>query len=284
MDSPLRRYGRLWIAALACCVLVALTGAVLYLRTPDAAPRAAVPTPPPAPTSAPATTSAAVPPPASLPVIDYNPAPKGFPADPEPAGRTRTAEGLHARSNIGVYDAPGGTPLAFLAPTILGVRVTVPIVARQAGWVAVLLPSANRTIGWTPPGDWELAALRDQLVVHKGSHTMEWYRDDALVKSWPVTLGTRATPTPLGRTFVLGRSRLAGDVYADTDVFALGAIPDDPEAVPAGLRGAHIGIHTWYNDYTLGKDDTDGCIRLTKAGQQQLLQEIAPGTSVVVLD
>lgn len=270
----------------ACCVLAALVGAVVRWGSAGPAPRAAssAPTTATVPTSAPPTTPAAVPPPAGLPVITYDPAPKGFPADPEPAGRTRTAEGLHPKSNLGVYDAPGGTPLAFLAPTILGVPVTVPIVARSAGWVAVLLPSANRTIAWTPPGDWDVTPLRDQIVVHKGSHTLEWYRDDALMRSWPVTLGAKATPTPLGRTFVLGRSSLVGDVYAGTDVFALGAIPDDPEAVPAGLRGAHIGIHTWYNDYTLGKDDTDGCVRLTKSGQQLLLKEIVPGTSVVVVD
>ncbi|MGY0231621.1 L,D-transpeptidase family protein [Longispora urticae] len=284
MDIPLRSR-RLWIAATAVAALVGVVGAVVYL-VPDRAPRTAVVSPTTAaPTSAPASTPAAVPPPAGLPVIDYSPAPTGFPADPEPAGRTRTAEGLHARTNTPLYDAPGGRPLAYLAPTILGVQVTVPIVARRAGWVAVLLPSSNRTIGWTPPdGDWDVTPLRDQLVVHKGSHTMEWYRDDALMKSWPVTLGTRVTPTPLGRTFVLGRSKLPGEVYADTDVFALGMIPDDPEAVPAGLRGAHIGIHTWYNDHSLGKDDTDGCVRLTKSGQQLLLEEIRPGTSVVIVE
>jgi len=37
-------------------------------------------------------------------------------------------------------------------------------------------------------------------------------------------------------------------VYADTDVLALGAVPDDPDSVPTALRGAHIGIHTWYHD------------------------------------
>jgi hypothetical protein len=88
----------------------------------------------------------------------------------------------------------------------------------------------------------------------------------------------------LGRTFILGRSRLSGEVYGDTDVFALGAVPDDVDSVPAGLRGAHIGIHTWYHDGELGRDTTDGCIRLTRSGQRAMLAKVPPGTPVVVLD
>jgi hypothetical protein len=226
----------------------------------------------------------AAPPPAGLPVVDYGAAPGGFPADPQPLSTEPLVEGLHPARTVAAYDAPGGQPRALLAPTISGVQVTMPIVQRRAGWVAVLLPSANRTIAWVPPGGWTSVMLRDRLVVERASHTLTWYRGDVTQQSWSVTLGTDATPTPLGRTFVLGRSTLAGAVYAGTDVFALAAVPDEPGAVPTGLRGAHIGLHTWYNDWTLGKNATDGCIRLTRTGQQLLLQEIAPGTPVIVVD
>ncbi|MFB9234668.1 L,D-transpeptidase [Plantactinospora siamensis] len=222
--------------------------------------------------------------PAFLPVIDYGPAPKGFPADPDPQSTTRLGEGLHPTARVAAYDAPGGKPRAFLAPTISGVQLTMPIVQRRAGWAAVLLPSVNRTIAWVPPGGWDTVTLRDLVVVERRSHKLTWLRDDQAVNTWRVTLGEAATPTPLGRTFVLGRSRLAGKVYADTDVFALGAIPDFPGKVPAGLRGAHTGIHTWYTDATLGQNVSNGCIRLTRSGQRQLLAELISGTEVVVVD
>ncbi len=225
-----------------------------------------------------------VPPPRGLPVVDYGPAPAGFPADPAPMSTAPLRQGLHPTRRIGAYNAPGGRPVAFLAPDIRGVRLTMPIVERRAGWVAVLLPSANRTIAWVPPGGWTTAVLRDQIVVRRNTHRLTWYRDGQVRKSWPVTLGIAATPTPLGRTFVIGRSKLRGAVYAGTDVWALGAVPDDVDAIPVGLRGAHIGIHTWHHDRSLGKNTSDGCIRLTKSGQQLLLAEIEPGTEVVVLD
>lgn len=254
-------------------------------------PQATVP-PPATPASAAAVASAPaepVPPaasaPADLPAVTYAPAPTGFPADPRPLSTQRAREGLRPTGRLAAYDAPGGRPRAFLEPKLAGVRLTVPIVERRAGWVAVLLPSSNRRLAWISPGTaWTSVPLRDQLVVYRSTHRLEWHRDDRLVRSWPVSLGLRATPTPLGRTFILGRSKLPGAVYADTDVFALGAVPDDPDAVPPGLRGAHIGVHTWYNDHTLGQNVTDGCIRLTRSGQQLLLRSLAPGTPVVVLD
>lgn len=226
----------------------------------------------------------AAPAPAHLPVVDYGPAPRGFPPDPTPLATVRLTEGLHPTARVAAYDAPGGRPRAFLAPTLSGVPLVMPIVARRANWVAVLLPSANRTVAWIPEGNWRVTPLRDQLLVERRAHQLTWYRDGRRVQSWRVTLGLPATPTPLGRTFILGRSTLPGEVYGGTDVFALGAVPDNPDAVPAGLRGAHIGLHTWYHDGELGKNTTDGCIRLTRSGQRRLLAELTPGTPLIVVE
>ncbi|GIG90307.1 L,D-transpeptidase [Plantactinospora endophytica] len=257
-------------------------------RTGDRPPAVADPllpapvAPPATPTTVPTLPAAA--PPADLPVVDYGPAPRGFPRDPAPMSAIRLGEGLRPIRRIAAYDAPGGRPRAFLAPTIGGVPVTMPIVTRRAGWTAVLLPSANRTIAWVPPGPWSTVELRDLVVVVRHTHRLHWYRDDRLVRSWPVSVGTSATPTPLGRTFILGRSALPGRVYADTEVFALGAVPDDPGSVPAGLRGAHIGLHAWYRDHDLGRNNSNGCIRITRKAQELLLAELVPGTELLVLD
>ncbi|WP_246016909.1 L,D-transpeptidase [Micromonospora pisi] len=298
--APTRTRARLLLTGGLLALLggtVALALVITSAIGPDrAGPPSATPTstPTPAPSdsvdpadTAPATVEPsmpAIPPPANLPVVDYAAAPGGFPADPDPMSTVRLREGLHPTAKVGAYDAPGGKPRAFLTPNLAGVPLTVPIVERRSGWAGVLLPSANRTLAWVPPGNWETVALRDQLVVERKTFRLTWFRDDKPVQTWRATLGTWETPTPLGRTFVLGRSTLVGKVYANTDVFALGAVPDDPDAVPAGLRGAHIGLHTWYNDDTLGKNVTDGCIRITKSGQRKLLEEIIPGTSLVVVD
>lgn len=243
--------------------------------------------PPPTPSPSPTATEAPLPvnpAPRDLPVVDYEPLAARLPTDPQPSSTTHLSTGLRPQRRLAVYDAPGGTARAFLEPTIRGVEITLPIVGYRSGWAGVLLPSMNRRIGWLPPGGWTTVDLPDQLVIVRSTHRLLWYRDGELIRSWAVSLGASATPTPLGRTFILGRSRLRGYVYADTAVFALGSVPDDLRAIPPSLRGAHIGIHTWYHDRELGRNTTDGCIRLTKSGQQRLLAELRPGTTVVVVD
>jgi lipoprotein-anchoring transpeptidase ErfK/SrfK len=219
-----------------------------------------------------------------LPVIKYRYAPAGFPADPAPASTEHVTEALHPGKRLAVYDRPGGKARAYLPPHIRGVPVIVPIVARQPGWVAVLLPSVNRRIGWVPARGWTTRPLRDQLVVRRGTHELEWLRDGVRQKAWTVAIGSKRTPTPLGRTFVLGRTGTHGSVYAGLDALVLGAVPDDRESVAPGLRDAHTGIHAWHRASAFGRSVSNGCVRMPPAAQSELLREIAPGSLVVVLD
>ncbi|MEU4773927.1 L,D-transpeptidase [Micromonospora sp. NPDC023644] len=275
------------LAAVGVPLLLLAAGATGWALTPRTAPPAPPVVGAPAPTSAaptPERVPVAAPAPDDLPVVDYDPAPTGFPADPDTLDTRPLTEGLHPTRRIAAYTAPGGRPLAFLDPTISGVELTMPIAQRRAGWVAVLLPSANRTLAWLPPGGYTTVALRDQLVVERRPHRLTWYRAGRAVRSWEVSLGQRGQETPLGRTFVLGRTPPPESVYGGVDIFALGSVPDDPDSVPAGLRGAHIGVHSWYHDGELGRNTTNGCIRLTKSGQRELLAELRPGTEVVVVD
>ncbi|MFF0154404.1 L,D-transpeptidase [Micromonospora sp. NPDC005203] len=286
--SPYRRRAS-WVAAAiavpALLVAALLVGQALTPGTTAPDRRiAADPTPSTVEQSAEEPIPSAAPAPAGLPVVDYDPAPGGFPTDPATMDTTPLTEAAHPTRRIAAYDAPGGRPRAFLEPTISGVDLTMPIADRRSGWIAVLLPSANRRLAWLPPGGFDTVALRDQIVVERKVHRLTWYRAGTAVRSWKISLGQPGQDTPLGRTFVLGRTPPPEEVYGGVDIYALGSVPDDPESVPAGLRGAHIGVHTWHNDDELGENTTNGCIRLTRSGQRELLAEVRPGSSVVVVD
>ncbi|KWV32611.1 L,D-transpeptidase [Micromonospora rifamycinica] len=287
-DRMIERWGRGPLAAVVgvptLLALALLVGAALRADTPLPGQRAAPPSPTVAAPGEDETVPPAAPAPAGLPVVDYDPAPAGFPADPRPLDVTPLTEGLTPTRKIAAYDAPGGRPRALLAPTISGVELTMPVVERRTGWTAVLLPSASRRVAWLPQGGWTPVALRDQIVVQRRTHQLTWNRHGKPVRSWPVSLGLPGQETPLGRTFILGTTPPPEPVYGGVDIFALGAVPDDPDAVPSGLKGAHIGLHTWQDDDTLGQDVTNGCIRLTRTAQQTLLAEIRPGTELVVVD
>ena len=226
--------------------------------------------------------------PKGLKTITYLHVPGGFPEDAAQGDTGAVTEGLHATRKLALYDSPGGKPRAYLPPDIRGVDVTVPIVDHAPGWVAVLVPSANRRIGWlpeqTPDGGWERRQLHDQLVVSRKDHELTWLRDGVRQNSWTVATGSNRTPTPLGRTFVLGRTGTHGAVYAGLDALVLGAVPDDRDAVAAGLRNAHTGIHAWYRRSAFGHSVSNGCVRMPADAQRTLLANIGPGTVVTVTD
>jgi lipoprotein-anchoring transpeptidase ErfK/SrfK len=232
--------------------------------------------------SPPATVPAAAKPPAGLPVIAYAKGPRGLPADPEPRSVVPITEALRPEKRTALYDAPGGRPRAYLPPRISGLPVVVPIVARDSGWVAVLVPAANRVVGWVPQAGWDPEPLRDQLVVSLAERRLTWLREGEEQERWTVAIGSERTPTPLGRTFVLGRTGTSGPVYGGLDALVLGSVPDEPEKLAASLQGAHTGIHAWTNSSAFGKEVSNGCVRTPPAGMRELLAQVDPGTPVVV--
>ncbi|KUL33395.1 L,D-transpeptidase [Actinoplanes awajinensis] len=281
---------RVYLTAAAVAVVLA-TGAAVGLAngrdTTAADEQWVAPSAPPATLPVSPTASAGplklVKAPDDLPIISYAKGPRGLPADPAKNSTVAPTEGLHPTKKVALYDAPGGTPRAFLPPEISGLRTVVPIVAEDRGWVAVLVPSVNRRIGWVPPGGWQTAVLHDQLVLQRSQHTLTWLRDGQEHQRWTVAVGSRATPTPVGRTYVMGTTRMSGSPYLGLDALVLGSIPEEPEKMAAVFQLAHTGIHAWYKADVFGTSVSNGCIRMPKAAQQKLLDEIGPGTPLTVI-
>jgi hypothetical protein len=286
------RFGRsvpAYLLLIALVVLAGVAGAVgLALRgdRPDAAGSAPAPRPA-SPSAAPTTPGSALPAAAALaelPVFSYSQAPRGLPADPTPLSTAAVTDGLRLTTGRAVFDTPGGTPRAVLPSSISDLPVTVPIVERRAGWVAVLLPSINRRVGWLTADGSVPVRLRDQLVLRRRTHELTWLRDGVRQASWTVATGAPATATPLGRTFVLGRVTPSGRVYAGLDALILGSVPDDRKSLPQSLRAGHTAIHGWYRTSAFGRSISNGCIRVPGKGQRTLLKNIATGTVVNVID
>jgi lipoprotein-anchoring transpeptidase ErfK/SrfK len=283
------------IASLGALIAVTgvLAGVTWQVGTPDtrfapvafapAVPVVAVPPATKGPPPAPPTPLPAAKAPKDLPVIDYRHSTTGLPADPEPASTVAVTSALHPTADLAVYDAPGGTPRAVLPSEISGLRVTVPIIDRRPGWVAVLVPSVNRRVGWLTDQGWTAQRLHDQLLVRLSTHELIWLRDGKRRASWTVATGSARTPTPLGRTFVMGPTPTSGSIYAGEDALVLGAVPENREALSAGLRDGHTAIHAWYRSAAFGNSVSNGCVRIPKSAQRILLQNIPDGTAVHIV-
>ncbi len=285
MSSPRTR---VYLTAAAAAVVLATGAAIGFAHDREADATAGVWVSPvtssaaPSP-SVPATTPPASKPPAGLKVIKYADGPSGLPADPEQYSTVAPTEGLHPEDKVALYDAPGGKPKAYLPSTISGLRTVVPIVEKRDGWVAVLVPSANRRIGWVPPGGWTTAKLRDQLIAQVSKHTLIWLRDGQEKQRWTVATGAKATPTPLGRTYVMGKTRMRGEIYLNLDALVLGSVPEEPEKMAEVFQLAHTGIHAWYKDSAFGHSVSNGCLRMAGDAQKELVGEVGAGTPLTVL-
>jgi hypothetical protein len=127
----------------------------------------------------------------------------GAPADPDPTGITNGLV-VHPVRETPVRDAPDGRPIARMETTQFG-DTWLPVIAEQPGWVQVLLPSKpSSSTGWMRADDVERAITPYVIKVHLGAKKLELVRDGKVAKEWSVGIGTPETPTPTGRTFLLG--------------------------------------------------------------------------------
>jgi hypothetical protein len=271
------------IAGGALALAIGVSAVVAYAeRKHDGKPAAQQILAPATPTVAPVPKVRPAPP--GLPEISYWHAAPGFPRDPAPHSVEAVTEGLRPYKRIAVYDAPGGQARAFLPRSISGLPVTVPIVERRPGWLNVLMPSINRRVAWVPETAGEVRPLRDQLVVDLSEWRLTWLRDGRQQDDWKVAVGSSRTPTPLGRTFVMGRTITRGSVYAGLDALVLGAVPDDREALAASLRAGHTAIHAWHDESAFGRSISNGCIRVPPKVQRTLLRHLPDGVVLTVIE
>ncbi|ADB32853.1 ErfK/YbiS/YcfS/YnhG family protein [Kribbella flavida DSM 17836] len=199
------------------------------------------------------------------------------PPDAQPFAGT---DGLvvHPRAETAVYSAPEGEPFAKIGPSQFG-PTWLPVVERTAGWVRVLLPSKpNRSTGWLPDEDLDRASSPYLIRVHTGSRRLELFERGKRVGRWRVGVGARKTPTPPGRTFVLG-SIVDPHRSASPVVLPLGA--HSPTLDTYGGGPGTVAIHGWPRADVFGAAISAGCVRVPQAALVRL-QRVPLGTLVLI--
>jgi lipoprotein-anchoring transpeptidase ErfK/SrfK len=215
--------------------------------------------------------------PGDLPVSSTYTEVAGAPADPDPAGRT---DGLvvHPIRETPVHDSPAGRPIARMETTQFG-DTWLPVIAEQPGWVQVMLPSKPAgSTGWMRADDVERARTPYVIEVHLGSKTLELLRDGNVVEEWSGGIGTAETPTPTGRTFLLGAFADRNQDYSPV-FLPLGT--HSPTLDTFGGGPGTVAIHTWPDASGFGQAVSNGCIRVPSDALEQLA-EIPLGTLVII--
>jgi len=199
------------------------------------------------------------------------------PLDTDPTGTTDGAV-VHPRRVLPVYAAPGRKPFAKVAPKQMN-DTWLPVIDQKEGWTQVLLPSRpNGSIGWLRTAQLVERHTPYLVRVHVGSRRMELLRDGETVGEWSVAVGAPATPTPTGRTFLLGS--IVDDAQGFSPVILpLGTHSDTLDTYGGGP--GTVALHGWTDPSVFGKAISHGCVRVPADALEQLT-DVPLGTLVII--
>jgi len=219
------------------------------------------------------TTTTAVPVPTTVSPLDGVPPP------------TKLAFGALATvPKVTVYDAPGSSTITTVMtnPTIEGVQLAMFADDREGDWVHVRLPMRpNGAAGWIRASDVRLAEMTTRIVVDISDRRLRVLDDtQAIVFDTAVAVGKPSTPTTLGRFFVDIWLPNPGRPYG-TFMLSIGGFSDVLKNF-AGGRG-QLALHGWADQSVMGKNVSNGCVRMRNQDIAQVAKLAPPGTPIEIV-
>jgi lipoprotein-anchoring transpeptidase ErfK/SrfK len=200
----------------------------------------------------------------------------GAPTDPHPRKATAGIV-VHPKRVVALRSAPAGEAFGKIGPRQFG-ETWLPVVEESRGWVRVLLPSRpNGSTGWMPSGALERRRTPYLLRVHTGSRELEILRDGERLGTWQVAVGKKATPTPTGRTFVLGS--ILDPRQSSSVILPLGSHSETLDSYGGGP--GTVAFHTWSDPSVFGTAASHGCVRVPRDALD-LLAQVPLGTVVLI--
>lgn len=226
-----------------------------------------------------------------VPTVTSRPGP-ALPTAPPPRltapSLTTVAEGTVPV--VGVSDTPGAEPIMGLAnPQPSGAPLVLVVQEQRGEWLNVLLSvRPNGSTGWVNRADVTLSQHRYQIVVQLGAHRITVFDGTDVLLTEAIGVGTANAPTPGGvyyTTALVEPEDAAGRYDPDG--------PYGPYAYPlsgfsevlfdfAGGDG-RLGIHGTNDPSGLGRDVSNGCIRMSNEGISLLAGILPLGVPVEVV-
>jgi lipoprotein-anchoring transpeptidase ErfK/SrfK len=148
-------------------------------------------------------------------------------------------------------------------------------------WLHVALPlRPNGITGWVRARDVSRATVHTRVTVDLSERRLRLYRNGRLVLSSTVAVGSRATPTPLGRYYVNQRL-IPDDPTGPYGPGAVGISAFSP-VLTGWAQGGPIAIHGTNEPWSIGRAVSNGCIRLPNPVLRRVFAQALAGTPVVI--
>ena len=106
-----------------------------------------------------------------------------------------------------------------------------------------------------------------QIIISKNNRTLKLFRNQTLIKTYPIAVGKMLTQTPIGTFVVVNRQPNPGGPFG---------------AMWLSLSKAGYGIHGTNNPVSIGKSVSHGCVRMYNQDVLELAKQIPNGTRVII--
>ncbi len=187
-------------------------------------------------------------------------------------------------ATVSVHPEAGSTAVikTLANPTIERMPLAMLAVDQQADWIQVRFPERpNGSQGWVRASEVTLTPVTSRIVVSVGQRSLRLLdKDQKAVYETNVAVGKPSTPTPLGRFYVDIWLPNPGRPYG-TFMLSIAGFSDVLKSFGGG-RG-QIAMHGWADPSVMGRNVSNGCIRMRNADIARL-SELAPlGTPVEIV-
>lgn len=166
-------------------------------------------------------------------------------------------------------------------PTVFGVLAKRVDRRCAATWYRVQLPlKPNGITGWVRAGDVTVATVATRIEVDLSRRLVTLFRRGKPVLRTTAAIGSRATPTPIGR-FYVNQRLVPTDPGGPFGPGAIG-ISAFSEVLTGWVQGGPVAIHGTNRPELLGLPVSNGCIRVANDDLRRLFDATVAGTPVVV--
>jgi lipoprotein-anchoring transpeptidase ErfK/SrfK len=151
-----------------------------------------------------------------------------------------------------------------------------------SGRLKVLLPMRpNQSTAWIDPGTVQTFPLQRHFVVDISDRTLTVYDGHKIAFRESVAVGSDATPSPLGSFYIDFSMFPAPFPEYENGMISLAAFSEVHQTFGGGI--GQLAIHGWSDPGAMGRNVSNGCIRVTPEMIDRLVPLVAPGTPVDIV-
>jgi lipoprotein-anchoring transpeptidase ErfK/SrfK len=170
---------------------------------------------------------------------------------------------------------------------LTGSPMVLPVVQTATGpggghWVRVRLPMRpNGATGWIPTYSGSATATAWRILIRRDERRAAVFEGTTLRATYPIVVGTRTTPTPLGTYFVVEKLRLGPTVAEGPWALATSAYSNVLQEFGGGP--GQIGLHGVVGlSAPLGTFASHGCVRFANAAITWIAAHVPDGSPIVI--